>query len=155
MGRCRKRVFRKNKRIRTILKFENIIKVHSKNINQKKKDKFLDFLTIETNIMPDKNYEMKIVFAGDSIIKVISEVIEVTLDDQGEAWVTKQTKTQSIIMLNFLDANNSNFLKKLEQTLSKRKYAQNNKLSEINKIISDVQKFGDKALIKYEKIFKN
>ena len=32
--------------------------------------------------MPDKNYEMKIVFAGDSIIKVISEVIEVTLDDQ-------------------------------------------------------------------------
>ena len=56
-------------------------------------------------------------------------------------------------MLNFLDANNSNFLKKLEQTLSKRKYAQNNKLSEINKIISDVQKFGDKALIKYEKKF--
>ena len=32
-----KGVFRKNKRIRTILKFENIIKVHSKNINQKKK----------------------------------------------------------------------------------------------------------------------
>ena len=25
--------------------------------------------------MPDNNYEMKIVFAGDSIIKVISEVI--------------------------------------------------------------------------------
>ena len=39
--------------------------------------------------MPDKNYEMKIVFAGDSIIKIISEVIEVTLDDQGEAWDTK------------------------------------------------------------------
>ena len=35
--------------------------------------------------MPDNNYEMKIVFAGDSIIKVTSEVIEVTLDDQGEA----------------------------------------------------------------------
>ena len=29
--------------------------------------------------MPDNNYEMKIVFAGDSIIKVVSEVIEVTL----------------------------------------------------------------------------
>ena len=29
-----KGVFRKNKRIRTILKFENVIKVHSKNINQ-------------------------------------------------------------------------------------------------------------------------
>ena len=34
-------------------------------------------------------YEMKIVFAGDSIIRVISEVVEVTLDDQGEAWDTK------------------------------------------------------------------
>ena len=84
-----KGVFRKNKRIRTILKFENVIKVHSKNINQSKKDKFLDFLTIETNLMPDNNYEMKIVFAGDAIIKIVSEVIEVTLDDQGDPWETK------------------------------------------------------------------
>tara|TARA_Y100000591_G_C21219453_1_gene399302 strand:- start:6 stop:449 length:444 start_codon:yes stop_codon:yes gene_type:complete len=84
-----KGVFRKNKRIRTILKFENVLKVFSKNINQNTKNKFLDFLAIETNITPDKNYEMKIVFAGDSIIRVISEVVEVTLDDQGEAWDTK------------------------------------------------------------------
>ena len=35
-----KGVFRKNKRIRTVLKFENVIKVHSKNIDQAKKDKF-------------------------------------------------------------------------------------------------------------------
>ena len=84
-----KGVFRKNKRIRSILKFENVLKVVSKNINQFKKDKFLDFLAIETNIMPDKNYEMKIIFAGDSIIRVISEAIEVTLDDQGKAWDTK------------------------------------------------------------------
>ena len=84
-----KGVFRKNKRIRTILKFDNILEVHSKNINQSKKDKFLDFLAIESNQMPDNNYEMKIIFAGDSIIKIVSEVIEVTLDDQGEAWDTK------------------------------------------------------------------
>ena len=62
-----KGVFRKNKRIRTILKFENVLKVHSKNINQSKKDKFLDFLAIESNQMPDNNYEMKIIFAGDSL----------------------------------------------------------------------------------------
>ena len=43
-----KGVFRKNKRIRTVLKFENVIKVISKNIDQVKKDNFLDFLTIET-----------------------------------------------------------------------------------------------------------
>ena len=84
-----KGVFRKNKRIRTILKFENVLNVVSRNINQQKKDKFLDFLAIETRITPDNNYEMKIIFAGDSIIRVISEVIEVTLDDQGEAWDTK------------------------------------------------------------------
>ena len=84
-----KGVFRKNKRIRTILKFENVINVSSRNINQLKKDTFLDFLAIETNITPDKNYEMKIIFAGDAMINVISEVIEVTLDDQGEAWDTK------------------------------------------------------------------
>ena len=90
-----KGVFRKNKRIRTVLKFENVIKVFSKNINQLKKDKFLDFLTIETIQMPDNNYEMKIVFAGDAIIKVISEVIEVTLDDQGAAWDTKNMPKHS------------------------------------------------------------
>ena len=84
-----KGLFRKNKRIRTILKFENVIKVKSRNINLASKDKFLDFLTIETNQMTDNNYEMKILFAGDSILKVTAEVIEVTLDDQGEAWDTK------------------------------------------------------------------
>ena len=90
-------VFRKNKRIRTVLKFENVLKVHSKNINQTKKDKFLDFLTIETIQMPDNNYEMKIVFAGDSVIKIISEVIEVTLDDQGGSWDTKNMPKHKVI----------------------------------------------------------
>ena len=92
-----KGVFRKNKRIRTVLKFDNVIKVHSKNINRLKKDKFLDFLTIETNLMPDNNYEMNIVFSGDSVIKVISEVIEVTLDDQGESWDTKNKPKHKVI----------------------------------------------------------
>ena len=92
-----KGVFRKNKRIRTVLKFDNVIKVFSKNINQKKKDNFLDFLAIETIKMPDNNYEMKITFSGDSIIKIIAEVIEVTLDDQGEAWETKNKPKHEVI----------------------------------------------------------
>ena len=92
-----KRLFRKNKRIRTILKFENVMNVLSRNINQLKKDKFLDFLAIETSKMPDNNYEMKIIFAGDSIIRIIAEVIEVTLDDQGEAWDTKNKPKHQVI----------------------------------------------------------
>ena len=82
-------VFRKNKRIRTILKFENIIEVNSKNISQTSKDKFLDFLAIESKQTADNNFELKLIFSGDSVIKIIAEVIEVTLDDQGEPWETK------------------------------------------------------------------
>ena len=84
-----KGVFRKNKRIRTILKFDNVVGVYSKNINSKDKERFLDFLAIETNILPDKYYEIKLIFSGDSVIKIRSEVIEVTLDDQGSPWESK------------------------------------------------------------------
>ena len=84
-----KGVFRKNKRIRTVLKFENILEVTAKNINQKKGDRFLDFLAIETLKMPDKNYEMKLIFAGDIVIKLVTEAIDVTLDDQGSPWESK------------------------------------------------------------------
>ena len=84
-----KGVFRKNKRVRTVLKFENVLKVTSKNINQNKKDRFLDFLAVETNQMPDKNYEMNLIFSGDNVIKIIVEAIEVTLDDQGNSWESK------------------------------------------------------------------
>ena len=82
-------IFRKNKRIRTILKFDHVTKVASKNIDFNKKDEFLDFLAIESNEMADKTIEMNLIFSGDSIIKVVTEVIEVTLDDQGEPWETK------------------------------------------------------------------
>ena len=84
-----KGVFRKNKRIRTILKFENVIKVSSKNIKLNDNEIFLDFLAIETKQMPDKTHEMNLIFSGNSVVKVIAEVIEVSLDDQGEPWNTK------------------------------------------------------------------
>tara|TARA_B100001564_G_scaffold293726_1_gene258393 strand:- start:33 stop:476 length:444 start_codon:yes stop_codon:yes gene_type:complete len=84
-----KGVFRKNKRIRTVLKFENILKVASKNVDQNKNDRFLDFLAIETIKMPDKNYEMNLIFSGDVVLKLTAEAIEVTLDDQGSPWESK------------------------------------------------------------------
>jgi hypothetical protein len=92
-----KGVFRKNKRIRTVLKFDNVIEVNSKKIKQKNQDKFLDFLAIESNQMIDKNYEMKLIFSGDSIIKVVAEVIEVTLDDQGTPWDTKNKPKHKVL----------------------------------------------------------
>ena len=92
-----KGVFRKNKRIRTILKFDNVLEVNSKNINQPNKDKFLDFLAIESHQMPDKNYEMKLIFSGDSVIRVVAEVVEVTLDDQGSPWDTKNKPKHKVL----------------------------------------------------------
>ena len=92
-----KGVFRKNKRIRTILKFDNVIKVNSKNRSQTNKDNVLDFLAIESQQTPDENYEMKLIFSGDAIIKVIAEVIEVTLDDQGEPWDTKNKPKHKVL----------------------------------------------------------
>ena len=84
-----KGVFRKNKRIRTVLKFDNVISVLSKNINIKNNKNFLDFLTIESNLLPDKSYEIKLIFSGDSVIKINMEVIDVSLDDQGSPWESK------------------------------------------------------------------
>ena len=91
-----KGVFRKNKRILCILKFENVTSVYSKNLNQKEKDNFLDFLAIESKILSDKNYEIILHFAGDKLIKVNSEVIDCFLDDQGEPWETKNMPKHEI-----------------------------------------------------------
>ena len=84
-----KGVFRKNKRVQSILRFENVLGVYSKNLNQKKKDRFLDFLAIETKLLSDKSYEIKLNFAGNILIKMNIEVIECFLEDLGEPWDTK------------------------------------------------------------------
>ena len=91
-----KGVFRKNKRILSILKFENVLSVNAKNLNQKKKDHFLDFLAIESKLLSDKSYEIILHFAGDKLIKVNSEVIDCFLDDQGEPWETKNKPKHDI-----------------------------------------------------------
>ena len=84
-----KGIFRKNKRIRTVLKFDNVINVLSKNINTNESKNFLDFLTIESNLLPDNSYEIKLIFSGNTMIKIKAEVIDVTLDDQGAPWESK------------------------------------------------------------------
>ena len=84
-----KGVFGKNRRMQSVLKFDNILDVFSMNINQKKKDRFLDFLAIETKCLSDKSYEIKLNFAGDILIKLNAEIIECFLEDQGDSWETK------------------------------------------------------------------
>ena len=91
-----KGVFRQNKRIRCAVKFEEVIKVKSKNINQKNKNKPLEFLAIKCSSISDETYKTKIFFAGNSIITVISEVIEVALHDLGKSWNVKHVPIHKI-----------------------------------------------------------
>ena len=92
-----KGVFRKNKRVLSVLKFENVINVYSKNLNQKNKERFLDFLAIESKFLSDKNYEIKLNFAGDILIKLYSEVIECFLEDISDPWETKNKPKHDLI----------------------------------------------------------
>ena len=56
-------------------------------------------------------------------------------------------------MLKFFNANQKSSLKKLELILNKRKLKQQTKSAIVKKILFDVKKYGDKAVIKYEKKF--
>jgi histidinol dehydrogenase len=56
-------------------------------------------------------------------------------------------------MLRFLNFNKKKSLSNLEIILNKRKSTQKNKTSVVKKIISNVKKNGDKAVLKYEKKF--
>ena len=91
-----KGIFRQNKRIRCAVKFEEVIKVESKNINQKNKNKPLECLAIKCSPIFEETYKINIFFAGNSIITVISEVIEVTLHDLGKPWKVKHIPIHKI-----------------------------------------------------------
>ena len=91
-----KGVFRQNKRIRCAVKFEEVIKVESKNINQKNKNKPLECLAIKCSSIFDKTYKIKIFFAGNSVISVTLEAIEVALQDLGQPWHVKNIPIHKI-----------------------------------------------------------
>ena len=81
-------IFRENKRIRSAVKFENVLEVKSRNINQKKKDKILELLSIDSEIKNNKK-ELLITFAGNNEIILIVEEINFLLDDVGLPWKVK------------------------------------------------------------------
>tara|TARA_B100001105_G_scaffold112755_1_gene90456 strand:- start:37 stop:486 length:450 start_codon:yes stop_codon:yes gene_type:complete len=91
-----KGVFRQNRRIRCAIKFEEVLAVKSKNINQKNKNKPLECLTIACNLITDNNYDIKIFFSGDSVITLVSEAIEVVMHDLGKPWNVKHVPIHKI-----------------------------------------------------------
>ena len=91
-----KGIFRQNKRIRCAVKFEEVIKVECKNINQKNKNKPLECLAIKCSSIFEETYKIMIFFAGNSIITIISEVIDATLQDLGQPWNVKHIPIHKI-----------------------------------------------------------
>ena len=91
-----KGMFRQSRRIRSAIKFEEVLKVKSKEINQKNKNKRLECLMIKCNEISNNNYEIKIFFSGDGIITLISEAIEVVMHDLGKAWNVKHPPEHKI-----------------------------------------------------------
>jgi len=87
---------RQSKRIRCALKFEGILKVKSKKINQKNKNKRLECLAIECNEILSKNNEIIFFFAGGGVITLISEFIEAVMHDLGKPWNVRYTPKHKI-----------------------------------------------------------
>ena len=80
---------KQNKRIRCAVKFEEVIKVQSKNINQKNNNKPLEYLAIRSSLVASNLFEIKIFFSGGGIIIITSEVIEVFMEDLSKPWYVK------------------------------------------------------------------
>ena len=84
-----KGIHRQNKRIRCAIRFEGILKVKSKKINQRNKNKHLECLAISCNEILGKNYEINFFLSGGGMITLISELIEVIMIDLGVSWYVK------------------------------------------------------------------
>ena len=71
------------KKINSICKFDFIDHVKSKNIDQKNKDIILELIGIDYLKNKD-NYEINLIFNNNAYISLMSETIEVRLEDQNE-----------------------------------------------------------------------
>ena len=68
---------------KSIVKFEYISSVKSKNINQNNNSDILELLGIDL-FRDKKNYNISIYFKNNAFITLSSEMLEVTLEDQSE-----------------------------------------------------------------------
>ncbi len=71
------------KKINSICKFDFVDKVKSKNIDQKNQDLVLDLIGIDYLKNKD-DYEINLMFNNNAYISLMTETIEVRLEDQNE-----------------------------------------------------------------------
>ena len=73
----------KDKKVNSILRFDFVDKVRSKNIDQSKKEKYLELIGIDY-LKNNNLYEINLIFKNNSYIALSSETIEARLEDQNE-----------------------------------------------------------------------
>ena len=73
----------KNKKIKSICKFEFIDSVKSKNIDQNDSNSILELLAIKL-FKVEENFEITLLFNNNVFITLSTEVLEITLEDQNK-----------------------------------------------------------------------
>ena len=72
-----------DKKIISICKFEFVDRVKSKNINQDDSEQKLELIGIDY-LKKNDNYEITLIFTNNGYITLLTEIIEVSLDDQNK-----------------------------------------------------------------------
>ncbi len=73
----------KDKKIKSICKFEFVDIVKSKNIDQNDKNNILELLAIDL-FKQGQNFEITLLFNNNAFITLSTEVLEITLEDQNK-----------------------------------------------------------------------
>ena len=84
-----------NNRTKAILVFEDVLAVHSRNIDQMNKTKVLELLTFNFYYNKSKNIEIELLFNNDATIKLETEVVQAKLEDQGESWIVEEVNKKN------------------------------------------------------------
>ena len=72
-----------DKRINSILRFDNVLKVKSKNIDQNNKDLVIELMAIDY-LKNNNDYEINLMFENNTHISLVVEALEILLEDQNE-----------------------------------------------------------------------
>jgi hypothetical protein len=72
-----------DKKVISICKFEFVDQVKSKNIKQADLDQKLELIGMDY-LKNNENYEINLIFTNNAYITLLTEIIEVTLDDQSK-----------------------------------------------------------------------
>jgi len=72
-----------DKRINSILRFDNVLKVKSKNIDQNNKELVIELMAIDY-LKNNNDYEINLMFENNVHISLVVEALEILLEDQNE-----------------------------------------------------------------------